>query len=196
MIRQRGFTLVELMVALTISIILLGLLYRGVSQSLQQWKRTDSINRNYQHWMQGRDHLRRQLRQALAIKDANGHPLFVGNEQQLSFISYISHPTHGGLYRHQLLAHADRSERLMLEISRHQDTQPEQAPLEKLELYNGPAPLQLRYGKRNHQGELHWQSTWQQGGLPALVKLSLPAPSDGDSWPELVIELRNQSNER
>ncbi|MCV6590144.1 MAG: prepilin-type N-terminal cleavage/methylation domain-containing protein [Marinobacterium sp.] len=98
---ERGFTLLELLIALSLTSLLLGVLYQGLQQSLQQWQRTGALTqeRLYQYRLQ--QHFYQQLAQALPLYSRQ-HVLFAGQSDTLNFISVLEHPARSGLYHYQL----------------------------------------------------------------------------------------------
>lgn len=197
---QRGFTLLELMLALLISTALLALLYQGVSQSLQQWQRSSSIAQHSSQHYRLNQHLRQQLGQALRVKGADRQLVFSGDSQQLEFIAAISHPARSGLYHYQLNHHRtlDNQYQLTLKIRRWSSNPTEPAPAERFQLYTGTQPILIEYASQNRDGQLEWHSQWQpQRSLPALVRLHQPAPPlYAHGWPEQLIEIKSPHHVR
>lgn len=190
--QQQGFTLLELMVALTVSTALLALLYQGVSQSLQQWQRTDSHARTQARNFQRVQLLHHQLAQALRLPATAASPSFVGDQRSLSFVGYLAHPVRGGLYQYRLSQRQSGSDHQLLLLLHPLGHTADTPQAETLELYRGHQPIDIEYATEI-DGALHWQNQWQEEKLPRLVRLQ----SSGNSgWPSQLVELRGAADER
>ena len=89
--RENGFTLVEMLVALSIFSMLLAVLMAGFSQGLSLWERGNTKSTHWLSW-QHRHELLRQLFINARLADYRGerrfsHPHFVADQTQLEFTS-------------------------------------------------------------------------------------------------------------
>jgi|GEM_PF-2999465 len=197
---QRGFTLLELMLALLISTALLALLYQGVSQSLQQWQRSNSIAQHSSQQYRLNQHLRQQLSQALRMKGPDRQLVFQGDDQQLQFVAAIDHPARSGLYHYQLSHHhtQDNQYQFTLKIRRWHPNPTEPAAVERFQLHTGASPVLIEYASQNRDGSLEWHNQWQpQRSLPVLVRLrQQPSPLHAHGWPEQLIEIKSPHHVR
>lgn len=198
---QRGFTLLETMVALVISGLMLALLFGGLSNSLQQWQRIDKVStENHMHYLLQR-HLRTQLQQAIALTDKKEIVQFSGNGHELSFVAPLEHENYNsGLFLYELSQqHTGEQSTLKLQISPYLATgKPvsHSAAEQQITLYTGPAEIRFAYASFNPDHSLRWHDQWRrQKALPHVVKISLADQSDQlHRWPELLIQIQGTGN--
>lgn len=199
--RQRGFTLLEMVVALAISLVMLALLFGGLSNSLQQWQRIDQISDEDQLSFLLQRHLRTQLQQTIAMKTGNNTLHFKGTENSLSFIAPLERANRAsGLFVYELTQQRrSGTTTLNLKISPFMTAETiahSEPPTEEVTLYTGPAEIKLAYASFNQGQELYWHDRWtQKQKLPHLVKISL-ADQAGQQfrWPELVVQVQGMGN--
>lgn len=198
---QRGFTLLEMIVALVVSSMMLALLLGGLSNSLQQWNRIDQISsQNHRNFLL-QQHLRTQLQQAIAMPDKKEIVQFFGNGTELSFIAPLEHENHNnGLFLYKLSQqHSSERSTLKLKISPYLATEKsviDRSEEEQITLYTGTTEIRLAYASFNPDHSLRWHDQWQrQKALPHLVKISLADQTDQlHRWPELLIQIQGTGN--
>jgi len=192
---QRGFTLLEVIIAMMISGLLLALLYSGLSNSLSQWQGIERITHHSNQQYLYLQHLRQQLQQAILVRAEDRTVLFEGNERELSFIAPLELEQASGLYHYRLIQQTNQEQALLqLHIQPYVKDQDQTAELfaEILELYRGSAPIRLTYADTDIEGNLVWQEHWQQHQqLPVAVRLAMETESPNmRHWPELMVRIR------
>jgi general secretion pathway protein J len=191
--RQSGFTLLELVVAMTVLGLVLVVLYSGLRIGLNGWdhgeQRAEATNR----LRSVQDFLRRQLAQSLTVYRASDTQppavVFTGHANDVEFIApMLTQLGQGGLYRVRVEG-ADG--RLWVRFRPYLAT--EQAAGEDREavLLDEVSGLEWAYfgSERNDDPEPpRWRSEWvSTERRPTLVRLNLAVR--GAPWPDLVVAL-------
>ncbi|WP_107852367.1 prepilin-type N-terminal cleavage/methylation domain-containing protein [Oceanimonas marisflavi] len=211
MTRPRGFTLLELMVALSLLTLLAGLMFGGFRLASRAWQRVDQHNNVLSETVQAQ----RVLRTLLALSEARSVPetrntallSFQGNERSLIFLSAL--PRRNSRVRqpawfYLALDDSDPEQPLLLlktqALAGLDEPTPEQPEIsfdwyqlvDDFQRPEGIVPLlalpaqsfSLSYLPREEDGlQPDWQADWQQqDALPALVRLQL-----NEDWPALVV---------
>ena len=215
MIRQKrklqsinyGFTLVEIMIALTLlSMILLlsfGSLHtisRSWQSGLEKIEKNDEI-RLISHF------IRRQITQTvplLWINQEGDHLVFHGEQNELTFTSTLpSHRGGGGLYFMTLkLNETGKSKQLELNYHRANpgispfDPPPIDEQTHVLLLENIEAINFAYYGHDNPDDDLDWHDSWQnEDELPKLVRLNIHQSEPARSWPAMIMAIQSTHTE-
>ncbi|WMC10514.1 prepilin-type N-terminal cleavage/methylation domain-containing protein [Oceanimonas pelagia] len=211
MTRSRGFTLLELMVALSLLTLLAGLMFGGFRIASRAWQTVDEHNTELSETVQAQRFLRRLLARSEArlVPETRNTSLlsFQGDERSLIFLSALPQ-RHSRVSQtawfYLALDDADpEAPWLVLKtqpLAGLDEPTPEQPDLifdwyqlvDDFQRPDGTPPLlilpadafSLEYLPREEDGlQPGWQGDWQQQEtLPALVKLQL-----NDHWPALVV---------
>lgn len=181
--RQRGFTLLEMMVALTIlglmTVLIVALLPAGITGAA----RVSEISSGVGQVRDVQQLLRRQLTAIPPLTRRDVHEdrlLFSGQEQALTFPAY---PLFGQggiapiLITLRLQAQEKRTALLYLQGQ------------EERELMSGISDAQFSYyGILPPEVAPRWHKAWTNSGrLPQLVRLTLQPAGERQFWPELII---------
>ena len=199
-VRQHGFTLLEMVIGITLLGFLLVLLYGGLRLATRGWEAgTGAVERaSAQAAVAG--YLRRQLAMAYPLrwKADNGEQkiAFEGDAQGMRFAAPI--PAHLGPGGIQLLAieMAEAGEDHPLQM-RWRTPEPE---LRAFEFKTPPEPVMLLdrleavefayYGAQDKDTEPAWHDEWHsETYVPRLVRIQV-RPKGGDAWPEMYVELK------
>jgi general secretion pathway protein J len=214
--RQPGFTLLELVVSLTLMTLLSGLMFGGFRLAGRAWETVGERNADNSEQIQLQLYLRNLLEQAEA-RDVRNHrqtPLlsFQGTEHDLVFLApqprRLSSST-APVWFYLALDRSDpdhpvlslKSQPLVAETEPQEQTPPFDwyqllddfrqpdliPPLLELEI----ASFSLHYLPAEEQNIPAWQPEWlEQEQLPALIRLQL-----GPDWPPLVVASRRHRYE-
>ncbi|WP_417615064.1 prepilin-type N-terminal cleavage/methylation domain-containing protein [Oceanisphaera sp.] len=214
--RQHGFTLLELVVSLTLMSLLSGLMFGGFRLAGRAWETVGERNADHSEQIQLQLFLRNLLERAEEhyVHDHRQLPLlsFQGTEHSLVFLapqprrrSSSAEPVWFYLAldssdpQHPVLSL--KSQPLVAETEAQEQTPPFDwnqllddfrqpdliPPLLELEI----ASFSLHYLPPDEQNQPDWQSEWlEQEQLPALIRLQL----DPD-WPPLVVASRRHRYE-
>lgn len=199
--RQRGFTLIELVVAMALLGTMLLLLYSGLTFALKGWDAGDANGRRTADRRIGENFLRRELSELFPMrwKDPMALKLaFEGEAQRLRFVS--SRPagiTQGGLSLVGLEVEPDASSRarhLVMRRALPDDEAKDFAPLERAEqrsilIADIDSVVFSYFGAESAFAEPSWMDTWTiVGRVPMMVRLRMKS-SDGTFLPEMVVHV-------
>lgn len=192
---QRGFTLAEMLVALSVAALLVTLAYGSVRIGIRSWEAADArsnlADAQRISWL----YLHQVLSDARPVGDprsAQGKPLFSGSPDQITFAADMpSYLNLGGLY----VLHLGRNDKGQVELTRTLFAEYRQTQLEsrvqKAVIVEEPADVKIRYfGQLDESNEARWHAEWRnQLGLPALIRVDISL-SDNTHWPSLIAHPR------
>jgi len=181
-VRQRGFTLVEVLIALALFGLMIAMVFGVLSVGARSWEAAEPRAAALDDRLALGRFLRHQLAAALAWPDGDGPPL-TGSEERLRFIAFP--PLVIGLRGPQRFEIYQERDRLEVEVSPLDGEVPEgEAEMRRLTLLTGVKQVRFRY----FDGE-DWTDHWDEKRLPRLVEVRLD--SDGPPWPPWVVALRH-----
>lgn len=199
---QAGFTLVELLVALTLLAMLSVMLFGGLRFGARSWDAVADRSERADRVAASQAFLRRQLSQASPEAGAEGASDEAaglrGAPDSLAFTApWLSSISLGGLYRFELVHGGGEDGALILSWS------PLQAEAEGLDsapdlagsraLLEGVSGLELSYyGADDPLSEAVWREDWPADGPPPrLVKVAVSFADGRQVWPPLIVSLKN-----
>ena len=197
---EAGFTLVELLIALTLLTVIASLLVNAVGSARQALNVVD--RRVTQASVPAvQSVLRRLLVEARANSDATQRAdpdrAFIGELNKLSFVSsFVPQGQYGGLWRYQIALDAsERAGESSALVLTQQLVRPASSaagpPLRTVVLKEVRA-LRVRYfGAEDKDSAPQWQDVWRHPSrLPRLVSVDVTvARPDGRQWPPLMVAL-------
>ena len=197
---QRGFTLIEMVVAMTILGTMLMLLYSGLSFALRSWDASDVNGRRTMDRRIGENFLRREIAELFPMRWKDPVTLkvaFEGDARHMRFVS--SRPagiTMGGLSLVSLDVEDDakdrRSRNLVMRRAMPDDEAKDFGPLDKAEtvsvlIANVDAVDFSYFGSENDFAEPRWVDDWTYPSrVPQMVRLRVKT-SEGTSLPDIVV---------
>ena len=208
-----GFTLVELLVAMTLATLVTMLAYGGLHVALRSWNAAELRQQNMELRYLSQALLRRLLESPLpsGVRDDEGvqQAAFYGEERGLIFVAHLpALDDSEQLYWVQLVQSKQLGEQglswqlELLYMPFEEETKVNWRLLaqtldeegERQSLLEGePGAWRFGYLERLAEGELEWQTEWQQRpGLPLLLRLSPPRRQQGGS-PELLVAPREMA---
>jgi general secretion pathway protein J len=215
---QAGFTLLELLVAMTVLGVLTGLLASGLSFGTRIWERERGQLDVATELQLVQDVLRRLLTQALPLstppergRTAEPEPTFVGSEDSVEFLGPPpAQVLAGGVYAYRVVARTEADGvRLVLEWR----LRPPQAGTTRVRVTNAELEEQDQlatqhevvllkalnsaefsfFGAGEEQGSSPtWRNNWRSSTKsPQLVRLKIGfRPGDPRIWPDLLVAPR------
>ncbi len=195
--RVRGFTLVEVMIALTLLGIMMALLMSTFRAGAKSWDAGEKIASVTENQFVVQNFLRSYLENARPVVDDfsdedESEFSFQGNESSVIFVAGLpANQDRGGLWRFSLgLEKNGRSKDLVALVEPFFPELDEDAELsETLTLMSNVKTFKLSYfgkGEATDQDE-DWNDDWEEKTeLPSLVKIELEIENQ-KQWPDIVV---------
>ena len=190
--RQTGFTLLELVVAITLMGLVLVLLYGGLRLGLNSWDSGEARAETTNRLRLVEEFLRRQLAQSMTVYRTNDQQekvvVFVGQANGIEFVApMLAQLGQGGLYRVRIEV-ADG--RLWVRWRPYLPGDPNAGEERETVLLDGVSALEWAYfgPERDDDRQPRWRSDWTSSERrPVLVRLNLTVREE--PWPDLVVAL-------
>ena len=197
--RQRGFTLIEVVVAMVLLGTTMLLMYSGLSFALRSWDASDVNGRRTADRRLGENFLRRELSELfpMRFKDAMQVKVaFEGGAERLRFVSARPPGMQMGglaLVSIELQDNLEKRTRDLVMLRAMPDDEAKDfGPVDKGERHlvlSGVERVEFAYfGAENDFSYSKWHDTWEFAGrIPDLVRMRVRA--DGNVLPEMVVRL-------
>lgn len=191
--RQTGFTLLELVVAITLMGLVLVVLYSGLRLGLNSWDRGEQRAEVTNRQRLVEEFLRRQLAQSMTVYRFNDKQektvVFAGQPGNIEFVApMLAQLGQGGLY---WLRMDVANGQLRLHFRPYLPHDPNAGEERESVLLEGVSALEWSYfglEKENEVDPPRWRSDWNSiERRPVLVRLNLAVR--GEPWPDLVVAL-------
>jgi general secretion pathway protein J len=204
---DRGFTLLELLIAMTLLGLLMLGLFGGLRLGVRVWEAGDAQAADRSRIEAVQRFIRTYLSQArpLSAADRTGDDVisFIGRRDQLDFTAALPAHLSAGGFEHVALSFAelDDGRGLVLRhgpLRRRDDGRAELFELDDPEtavLLADVTEVEFSYfGAPDQRDDAEWTDRWEdQERLPLLVRIRIGlAGSDRRVWPELTVPLRIQ----
>jgi len=198
---QRGFTLIELVVAMALLGAMMVMLYSGLSFALRGWDSGEANGRRTADRRIGENFLRRELSELFPMRWKDPMTLklaFEGEAQRLRFVS--SRPaglTKGGLALVGLEVEGDaagKARHLVMRRALPDDEAKDFGPLERAEerailIADVDSVTFSYFGAENDFSEPRWLDAWTYPGrVPSMVRIRMKS-TDGTPLPEMVVRI-------
>lgn len=194
---QKGFTLLEISIAMTISSILVILVFSSIQLSTSAWisgnDKSDHIDETLSAW----HFLYESLKNTKHIKNDRGIPVFHGTRSSIRFVSYLRDgPISPDLYVISITTESNTNGIIRVSLQSLNDYIDGKniTPQQQSTLFLTSEILSIGYygSKKNHQLP-QWFSSWEeQAKLPLLVSINISS-SHGYDWPTLTTFLMESS---
>ena len=198
----RGFTLVELLVGLSLLSLFSLLLFGGFRFGLRAWEVGDDRIAAANEIAMAQHLLRRQFAEAQPVtigpRPEIAPTLFQGDDASVTFVGPLpAHRGVGGFYVFSVASREDRSGRqLLLRWRRYRPDSVAGAdfdPKDESVLMNGIDSIAIEYfGQPTATAPARWLQRWDGTlGLPQLLRVRIAFPrGDARRWPEFVVSPR------
>ena len=198
--RQKGFTLIEMLITMTLLSIIVVLLFSSLKIAAESWNAGEGkiieVNKKavvYQFFKRHLTTIRPVSTQA-PLQNGEDVPmpqlLFQGRPQFMRFVAALPvSAARKGLQVFQIAADTEKPSILMVALSPYQQTEPDQP--EKVVLLEHIKAFAFSYfGKKDENSEAAWQEDWTGvDRLPQLIKVSINL-DDGSYWPDMVFPVK------
>lgn len=201
---EYGFTLLELLVAITLLGLLMAVLLGGLRLGARVWETADARLDASVRTRVVQDFIRQRLAETLPLEAVPpelaevgvSEPLFVGTIEAVRFASLLPENLGAGIYLMELAlaesGHAEGSRSLVL---RWRPFEPDRRTAEQVEpeervLIEDIEALELSYfGTIDPEQRSDWWQAWEgRPELPRLIRIQVRfADHDERRWPELVV---------
>ncbi len=191
--RQSGFTLLELVVAITLMGLVLVVLYSGLRLGLNSWDSGEARAEATNRLRLAQEFLRRQLAQSMAVyqPDDRGEEVvaFSGQPTGIEFVApLLTQLGQGGLYRIRVEAGDGQ---LWLRWRPYRSDDPAAGEERETVLLEGVSAVEWAYfgpEREDDEESPRWRADWTSGERrPRLVRLNLNWRDE--PWPDLVVAL-------
>jgi general secretion pathway protein J len=182
-----GFTLLELLIALTLLGFLSLLLFGGLKLGTRVWERSEDVTASGNRIRGVQQLLADQIRRIYPMLGADAQVAFDGHESTLRFLTTTS--DNGGLKRVMLLAGSDGDRTTLSEVSND-------------ELARNPGPVRTLlapivslsfayFGSEKGEQQASWHREWtQQNRLPQLIRVRASMTDRALVFPDLIVAPR------
>lgn len=199
--RAQGFTLLELLIGMTLVGFILALLFAGLNLGTRSWEMGEQRMVSSSQQAVVVDFIRRTLEQTEPLHwqvDEENRLAFAGEVESLEFVGTL--PMHQGATGSHLislgLAGGEIGHDLVMRWRLADTREPGFSTLEQAEpkvLIKALSGVSFSYfGAENDTAEPTWHDQWlNQKTLPRLIRLRLTM-ENGEIWPEIMVAVRAQ----
>lgn len=192
----KGFTLLELLIAITLLGLIMAALFGGLRLAARSWDAGELRVDRATHLRAITRFLKNELNGIYPMrwrKATTPTIAFIGEKDSIQFIGQL--PTHFGVGGLRLISFSmesqDKTQALIMKTSERHTDDVDFASLEAAEktiLMEDVEAMEFSYfGAETLEAEPKWFTRWQDPQrLPTLIKMSLK-PKASANWPELVI---------
>ncbi len=199
---DKGFTLIEMLIAMTLLGIMVVLLFTSLKIAAESWNagegKVAEVNKKsvvYQFFKRHLTTIRPVLAESTQ-RDSIGEDAsipglaFQGHSQSMQFVAAMpAASTRKGLQVFTIAAERAEPSTIMVTLSPYQQTEPREP--EQVVLLEHVKGFAFSYfGKKDESSDAGWQPEWTGlDHLPQLIKVSIKL-DDGSYWPDMVFPLK------
>jgi general secretion pathway protein J len=202
---EHGFTLLELLVAITLLGLLMAALFGGLRLGARVWETADARLEASMTTQVVQDFIRQRLTEMLPLETmplevaepAASASVFVGTTDAVRFASLLPENLGAGVYLIELaLAEGGQVDGTGNLVLRWHPLEPDERSVEEVQpeervLIENVLALELSYfGTLDSAQPPDWWQVWEgRAELPRLIRLRLSFPeNDQRDWPELIVQ--------
>lgn len=199
---QNGFTLIEVLIAMTLLSIMVVLLFSSLKIAAESWNAGEGkiveVNRKavvYQFFKRHLTTIRPVMAQSAALGSATEdggavEPAFQGQNQTMRFVAALpASAARKGLQVFNIEADRNEPSTMMVGLTPYQQTEPGE-PERVVLLQHVKAFAFFYFGKKDESGQAAWHNDWVGvDHLPQLIKVDISLDDDS-YWPDMVFPLK------
>ena len=199
---HRGFTLLELIIAMMLLALISSLLYGTLSLSANSWDRGEAKAQQASDMRLTEEFLRQALtsQHPLRLHKVQEQPLyFQGSRDALAFAAVLPGRAGGGIYYFKLAVTPSPDNKSRLTLARlipdyAAIALPEFSGADQSLLAEGIAEMRASYFGRDNDANIAstptWRDQWEDPQrLPLIIRIDIK-PALGSPWPPLIVEPR------
>jgi len=194
----RGFTLLELLIAVSLLAAMMVLLFGGLSSGIDGAARLDRRLAALDDLRTAQSVMRRLLTAAQPLAPVSGGRTiaFDGRPDGIDFIAALPEPLGGGLAQFRLRRDENGHVEILRSVIGADGIRFDFRKAERSALLEQATRLAVDYFGPDRDGKLAWRPSWRETDeLPRLIRVRLDSTSPL-AWPELVIAPRIERGER
>ncbi|MBK8816272.1 MAG: prepilin-type N-terminal cleavage/methylation domain-containing protein [Methylococcaceae bacterium] len=193
-----GFTLIEVLIAMTLLGIMVVLLFSSMKTCAESWQKGEDKIAEVNDAAVVYQFFQHHLTTALPLWDDFSEKdsrvfAFQGKHDEIQFVSsFPASAKKTGLQLFSLkLMKDDEGQSIQVSITPFfPSAEGEEWRKEEVTLLNHVSSFSLSYfGSDDIQGEGYWQDVWQQESQPRLVKIKIER-DDGSYWPDMLFDMK------
>ncbi|MCK5871589.1 MAG: prepilin-type N-terminal cleavage/methylation domain-containing protein [Methylococcales bacterium] len=194
--RLSGFTLIEVLIALSLLSIMMLMLFAGLRISAKSWDKGDAKLVQINNMSAVHNFFHNQMASALPLWDdfteLEKQFSFQGSENTLQFVSTL--PASSKRLGLQVFNLKLKNNKLWVAIKPfYPSLEPNQWKIEDVVLLDKVNTLKMTYFGTQDDDSLAWQSEWERHYLPQLIAIEIET-TDAIKWPQIVLKLSNHEN--
>ncbi|CAA9892168.1 General secretion pathway protein J [Candidatus Methylobacter favarea] len=195
---SQGFTLIEVLIAMTLLSIMVVLLFTSLKICADSWEKGETKITEVNEVAVVYNFFQRHLSTARPLLNdftPEGEILsFQGKTRSMQFVSaFPASAGRAGLQMFSVeLQKEDKDQVIKVAVIPYfPEAEDEQRPADEVVLIRRVSDFELAYfGADQESGESHWQDEWLEKNIqPQLVKIRIK-PENGIFWPDMIIELK------
>lgn len=181
--RTDGFTLIEMVISLTLLSFITVIGYQGLMFSVKQWQHgSDKMMFQYDYY-QAVSWIRNKIGAAENVLVPNGNDysyLFTGNSGSVEFVTRYDRARRGGLYVNKIIFNENDKNIYVTYYLHHPDieSQSENTASEQVALLSNVKSIRFTYYGRKPGSRARWHNSWgNANSLPQLVRVDIESES-------------------
>ena len=198
--RQRGFTLIEVVLAMVLLATIMVLMYSGINFAMRSWDATDRNGRRVADQRLGENFLRREMTEMFPMRWKDPTEVKFAFEGDADHLRFVSARPPGIQQAGLSLVSLDlqpiegsRGRNLVMRRAMPDDDARDFSPLDKAEPFTLMADVEgvqfSYFGAENDFAEPKWMESWPYpASVPQLVRLRVKG-NDGRAIPDFVIRV-------
>lgn len=194
--RLSGFTLIEVVIALSLLSIMMLMLFAGLRISAKSWDKGDAKLVQINNMSAVHNFFHNQIATALPLWDdfteLEKQFSFQGSENTLQFVSTL--PASSKRLGLQVFNLRLKNNKLWVAIKPfYPSLEQNQWKIEDVILLDKIATLKITYFGKQKDNSLAWQPEWERKYLPQLIAIDIETVAE-IKWPQIMLKLHNHEN--